>query len=179
MFKRALRSHHWMAIGLDKWNDIESAEVPFKVVKKLRELEKLEKQGVDSDDEDDELDEMISEDSSSGNEGETDSLVSDGDSIEKDAVDADIVQPESEDESVKATTFEYCTVCPGKKFLTLADKEAHMKSSKHLKREKQQEQGPEVVTATPSEPKPSRSKQAPSENNRKARRAHLAREQKS
>lgn len=176
MFKRALQTNHWMAIGLEKWNKIESAEVPFTTVKKLREMEKL---GFNSDDEEEVEDDLSNDESFSGSEDEIDSELSD----EMESVDLEedqeeeTAEPESEAESVKeSTSFEFCSVCPGKKFLTEADKEAHMKSAKHLKREKQ-ETATSVTTPSAKHAKPEpRARQAPSENNRKARRAHLARD---
>lgn len=129
MFKRALSSHHWMAIGLEKWNELENMEITPELIKKMRKL-KNNTGDSDEDDEDNEADEVQSReqvcddvppnDSSSNSIG-ADSVASGSD------VDAEI-----EDDALDS--FEYCPICPGKKFLTEKDAEEHRNSAKHLQR---------------------------------------------
>jgi hypothetical protein len=179
MFKRAITSNHWMAIGLDKWNELENMEITPALIKKMRKIRGYE---TDSDDE--------NEDNSSSSESENE---------------ADATQPESESEREEISgderapsehssdeaglgSFEMCPICPNKKFLTAKDAEAHMKSEKHLKREKLLETAasPDVRPPSPKSGskrllKPTKAKTeeaspvaTPQKLNRKARRAQLA-----
>jgi hypothetical protein len=171
MFKRALQANHWMAIGLDKWNELENTEIPLEQIRKWRKLER----GKDI-------------------EGETQDIEQETSSCEEKVfsdVQSDISDCESSVESEESETkqdgsrsgvsVQHCEYCPGKLFLSNSQLEAHLQSEKHLKRVKAAE-NPGIPTVTPdnnpitvtSEKKERREKIRPvSTNNRKARRAHL------
>jgi hypothetical protein len=175
MFKRAMKSHHWMAIGLDEWNKFEESQITASHVANLRTVERA---GLGSDDEDD--DELELESYASELEGDELDQTADADSG---AESAPSVSGESDEEPDNGT-FEFCPVCPGKKFLTDQDRSSHMLSAKHLKQVAKLERPTVAEVTTPSakklkvsvEPKPR--KQEASANNRKARRASLASQKK-
>jgi hypothetical protein len=119
-----------MAIGLEKWNELENMEITPELIKKMRKL-KNNTGDSDDDDEDNEADEVQSREQESGDVPPKDSPAN---SIEADSVASESdVDAESEDDALDS--FEYCPICPGKKFLTERDAEEHRKSAKHMKRE--------------------------------------------
>ena len=179
MFKRAIKSNHWMAIGLEKWNDIENMEITPEMIKKMR---KYQRASSDSEDED----ENPSSDQESVGTPEA-AIHSDSNEPEDSASER---SPEAEEEASASSeseedhgNFEFCPICPGRKFLTEKDAEAHRNSAKHQKRERALENANKpqeevaVKESTKKEKKPkSEPKPAvlPAPNNRKARRAQLA-----
>lgn len=168
MFKRALQTNHWMAIGLDKWNEIENMEITPELIRKMR---KLKHRGSDSEGSDEEIEteseaceiEQLAEQESDG--------ASEQSEVESEAS----AESEESDEEPAKSAFSFCPICPDKKFLTEADQEDHMKSAKHLKRESQLNHTPEVVTPAAKAKKEKKPvNKDVTTNNRKARRAHLA-----
>jgi hypothetical protein len=181
MFKRAIQTNHWMAIGLEKWNELENLEITPELVRKMRKI-KYHNSDSEEDEVEPDLDsDAENDDIQSNDESEDEVVDSDGDSAEN----ADSVESkegdsaESEEEAPPKSSFSFCPICPGKKFLTDADQESHMKSAKHMKREAQSVATPEAVLPSVKAKKPKektkteRAEPAP-KNNRKARRAHLA-----
>ena len=176
MFKRAMKSNHWMAIGLEKWNDIENMEITPAMIKKMRKY-----QHAGSDSEDDEQSQSSDQESVGTPEADHDDESAERDAqsgSEEDASEEDLESDGSEGEDHGG--FRFCPICPGRKFLTDRDEEAHKKSARHLKREKalanpepaaKPASAKETVKKEMVKPEP---KQAPAANNRKARRAQLA-----
>ena len=158
MFKRALEAKHWMAIGLDSWNEMENQDIPATRVRKMRLVEK--KSRANPDEESD-----ASDSASIMSEEEIAPVV------------PDVSVSSSESEADGAGNFVFCEVCPGRKFLTGKDIESHMKSKHHLKKMAALEKCP-VVTPIREEKSIKKSRKeepkdkiAPSVSNRKARRA--------
>jgi len=173
MFKRAVQANHWMAIGLEKWNELENTEIPLEQIRKWRKLEKGK--DIESNDEEEEILE-----GSDNDEVETEEL----EALSETSDISETVEPESESEEGEPNSkimIQHCDICPGRMFLTEKDMEAHMQSIKHLKRVQAAKGSPETDSPAESKPKEKKSKttdtkqkQAPSATNRKARRAHLA-----
>jgi len=169
MFKRALQTNHWMAIGLDEWNKLENMEIPQSLIKKYRKVERGE--DVNDDDEDSvelENESVVDSDNESGEEEEEE---------QEEAI-------SSEEE--QHVFLRYCDTCPGRKFLTEKDFQEHINSKRHQKKIAKEvntsEDKPVVEVKTPSKQSKDTKKVAqPTEvkNNRKTRRAHLATLEKS
>lgn len=130
MFKRAISSHHWMAIGLEKWNELENMEITPELIKKMRKL-KNNTGDSDEDDDDNEADEDQTREQVCDDVPLDDSPLN---SIVADSLPS-VSDVDAESEHDALDTFEYCPICPGKKFLTEKDAEEHLKSAKHLKKE--------------------------------------------
>ena len=169
MFKRALQTNHWMAIGLDEWNKLENMEIPQSLIKKYRKVEK----GEDVNDDDEEYVELE-------NESVVDSDNESGE--EEDEEQGELTSSEEE----QHVFLRYCDTCPGRKFLTEKDFQEHINSKRHQKRTAKEvntsEDKPAVEIKTPSkQSKDAKKVSQPTEvkNNRKARRAHLATLEKS
>lgn len=158
MFKRALQTNHWMAIGLDEWNKLENMELTPALIKKLRRVEK----GEDVQD-----DEELENQSVSGESCQEESLGDEEESIDEES---------SDDEG--RVYLRYCESCPGLKFLTEKDFQEHIKSKRHMKRIAKEsstlDEKPKVDNATPEKQQQTPSTPTANPNNRKARRAHLA-----
>jgi hypothetical protein len=163
MFKRALQSNHWMAIGLDKWNDLENMDLPLK--KQFRDPQEGDLDDANEAGSDIVLsgDEEIPTDSDSGSDAS-------GEGLDEEALPEHVVRAEQ---------FLVCTVCQRKKCLTMSDMEIHLQSKKHfLKLEKLAQRS---IAVDPSQPDaveleaPAEPKQVkiPNESNRKARRKDL------
>lgn len=169
MFKRALEANHWMAIGLNSWNELENRDIPLSRVRKMRLLGK--KSNNASDDESD--------------ESEVSSQVSVVEEQFSEADDNKSSASEAASDSGDEGTFVYCDVCPDRKFLTGKDIEDHLKSKMHMKRLASQSKEGFVAPMACQTPIPKPRKAAkkevgrnelqPSEkSNRKARRAGIA-----
>ena len=183
MFKRALTAHHWMAIGLEKWNEFETMDIPATRVKKMRKIKDAD---TDSDDESDEspsdLDQReiaSADDDLSQSDAEADSDILNAAGSDDNQSD---VAAEAGEEEVKPSlgTFSFCPVCPGRRFLTTKDMEDHTASAKHLKRVAAAANAPEAAATVEkktetSQPKKQKKTEREPKVNRKARRAALAR----
>jgi hypothetical protein len=163
MFKRALQTNHWMAIGLDEWNKLENMDISVSKIQKLRKVERGEEV------EDDEESEHSITDIESGEESENVSVDEECESeSELSSVDGDRV------------FLRYCETCPGRKFLTERDFQEHINSKKHQKRlakgcePTESEPKPSITIQTPTKKKETPVQKPVTRNNRKARRAHLA-----
>jgi hypothetical protein len=178
MFKRAMKSNHWMAIGLEKWNELESMEISPAILKKMRKLR--DSTGSDSEDEHSEsessLESVSDSEEAPGDLGSSSYAPSANHTQEEESVD------ESEDEEEEEKTsggFEFCPICPGRKFLTEKDMECHMQSAKHLKRERALSliETPATAVSKAADSKldiPTKvESNTPVKLNRRARRAHL------
>lgn len=162
MFKRALEANHWMAIGLDNWNELETRDIPSTRVRKMRLVDKKVKSSRNED----------------SDESDSASIISEIDeSLLEPVVDSASAPSDSDTEDFGS--FVFCELCPGRKFLTGKDIESHQKSKMHLKREAEaallaaQNKSEKKVTVE------KRKKEKPlpvvtkSVSNRKARRAGL------
>jgi hypothetical protein len=172
-----------MAIGLEKWNELEELDITPDIIKKMRKL----KNDTGNSDDSDAEDEDISVSSVSVDDDDCASSASDASecsdrSAESGAgvgVDEEENVSEGEEESgdseVEHSAFEFCPICPGVKFLTEKDADAHRNGAKHKKREALQSAAP-VATPTVKEKMalPKQEKPLPQAKlNRKARRANL------
>jgi hypothetical protein len=179
MFKRAMKSNHWMAIGLEKWNELENMEITPQILKKMRKL----KDQMASDSEDDDASDNFSDGDLDA--ADVDSEASSSNSIEEEDAVVEEQEGESDDSSEPKEpvgNFVFCPICPGRKFLTQKDADDHMKSTKHVKREKaiaasQPLQVDSSIVVKEKKKKEEKSKIEPStpsgKLNRKARRANL------
>ena len=173
MFKRAMRSNHWMAIGLEKWNELEELEITPEIIKKMRKLKNDMGNSDDSDMDDEDI--SVSSVSVDGDDCSEQSAQSGSGDEVGEAEDVSEGEEESEGSEAEHHAFEFCPICPGVKFLTEKDAEAHRNGAKHKKREARQSAAP-VETPTLKEKKPlaKQEKSLPqAKSNRKARRANL------
>ena len=181
MFKRAIKANHWMAIGLDKWNELENMEIPLSLVRKMR---KLRDTASDSDEESNSTSEV---DQLSESESEIDEGLSNSSQDEEEKSDHVVEEETSEhvDEEVateetpvKESPFTFCQLCPGRKFLTKHDEEKHMSCAKHLKRLEGSKNISKDMVSPKEKPvrpvKKQKTEKVKAVSNRKSRRAHLA-----
>jgi hypothetical protein len=168
MFKRAIKANHWMAIGLDKWNELENMEIPIGLVRKMRKLRDLASDSEDEGDSNSDVTESLSQ-------GDVEDLEhADEDSLADSIIEEAEAPEDSEDEERKESdSFTLCPICPGRKFLTKKDEEQHMNSAKHLKRLRSKDNGRAEVAPEPRVKKAKVVKIAKTVSNRKSRRAHL------
>ena len=74
MFKRALKTNHWMVLGLDRWNELENMEISLETIRKMRREARLAKEsGSDEDSSDD-----LAIESESDLNSDSESILSDG-----------------------------------------------------------------------------------------------------
>ena len=165
-----------MAIGMEKWNEIENMDISLSLVRKMRKLRDATSDSEGESISGSEVEEMTDSNSDSEYASDTEHV---GDPPQDIVVEVgDIKSPEEDkkEESAKTSAFTFCPVCPGRKFLTKKDEEDHMKTAKHLKRLER----PAVLEKEEECSRPKKSKPAPKEtkkekvSNRKSRRAHLA-----
>jgi hypothetical protein len=178
MFKRALQAHHWMAIGLEKWNELENMEITETHIKRMR---KIKGGSEDSDDDQEFTSDAEGSQSAQSSSNKADPEVCTTDDSEFEEGPIEEVGDEQLEKELVSGSFVLCPICPNRKFLTENEMNDHLKSKGHLKKERALSEPCEVRVVVPQRPKkdkgtkPVKDQKPQSKNNRKARRANLAR----